>query len=34
MGAIPGLKIGAKTINNLRYADNTVLRAENKKDIQ
>ena len=29
-----GLKIDGKTVNNLRYADNTVLIAENKKNLQ
>ena len=31
---MPGLKVGGKTINNLRYADDTVLIAENEKDLQ
>ena len=31
---MPGLKIGGKIINNLRYADNTALIAENQKDLQ
>ena len=30
----PGLKIGGVTINNLRYADDTVLLAESEKDLQ
>ena len=29
-----GIKIGGKTINNLRYADDTVLLAETKEDLQ
>ena len=28
---MPGLKIGGKIINNLRYADDTTLIAENQK---
>ena len=31
---LPGLNIGGKNINNLRYADDTVLLAENEKDLQ
>ena len=31
---MPGLKIGGKIINNLRYADDTALIAENQKDLQ
>jgi len=30
----PGIKFGGKMINNLRYADDTVLIAENEKDLQ
>ncbi|GFN99673.1 serine/threonine-protein phosphatase 6 regulatory ankyrin repeat subunit b [Plakobranchus ocellatus] len=30
----PGIKIGGSNINNLRYADDTVLIAENEKDLQ
>ena len=30
---MPGLKIGGKIINNLRYADDTALIAENQKDL-
>ncbi|GFO04754.1 retrovirus-related pol polyprotein from type-1 retrotransposable element r2 [Plakobranchus ocellatus] len=30
----PGIKVGGKNINNLRYADDTVLIAENKEDLQ
>ncbi|GFS25466.1 endonuclease-reverse transcriptase [Elysia marginata] len=30
----PGLKIGGRMINNLRYADDTVLVAENEEDLQ
>ncbi|GFO28243.1 endonuclease-reverse transcriptase [Plakobranchus ocellatus] len=29
----PGIKIGGSNINNLRYADDTVLIAENEKDL-
>ena len=29
-----GLKVCGKAINNLRYADNTALIAENKRDLQ
>ena len=31
---MPGLKIGGKIINNLRYADGTALIAENQKGLQ
>ena len=31
---MPGRKEGGKTINNLKYADDTVLIAENEKDFQ
>ena len=31
---MPGLKLGGKIINNLRYADDTALIAENQKDLQ
>ena len=31
---MPGLKIGGKIINKLRYADDTALIAENQKDLQ
>ena len=30
----PGIKFGGKMINNLRYADDTVLTAENEKELQ
>ena len=30
----PGLKVGGKMINNIRYADDTVLIAENERDLQ
>ncbi|GFN78636.1 endonuclease-reverse transcriptase [Plakobranchus ocellatus] len=30
----PGIRIGGRIINNLRYADDTVLIAENKEDLQ
>ena len=30
----PGIKIGGHTINNLRYADDTVLLAENESELQ
>ncbi|GFN92238.1 endonuclease-reverse transcriptase [Plakobranchus ocellatus] len=30
----PGIKVGRQNINNLRYADDTVLIAENKEDLQ
>jgi len=30
----PGLKVGGYTINNLRYADDTVLLAESEQDLQ
>ena len=30
----PGIKFGGKMINNLKYADDTVLIAENEKDLQ
>ena len=30
----PGIKIGGHSINNLRYADNTVLIAENEENLQ
>ncbi|GFO08712.1 endonuclease-reverse transcriptase [Plakobranchus ocellatus] len=30
----PGIKVGGQTIKNLRYADDTVLIAENKEDLQ
>ena len=31
---MPGLETGGKIINNLRYADDTALIAENQKDLQ
>ena len=31
---MPGLKAGKKTINNLKYLNDTMLVAENKKDLQ
>ncbi|GFO39360.1 retrovirus-related pol polyprotein from type-1 retrotransposable element r2 [Plakobranchus ocellatus] len=30
----PGIKVGGQNINNLRYADDTVLITENKEDLQ
>ncbi|GFN77568.1 craniofacial development protein 2-like protein [Plakobranchus ocellatus] len=30
----PGIKVGKQNMNNLRYADDTVLIAENKEDLQ
>ncbi|GFR92065.1 endonuclease-reverse transcriptase [Elysia marginata] len=30
----PGIKVGGYNINNIRYADDTVLIAENKDDLQ
>ena len=30
----PGVKIGWRNINNLRYADDTTLMAENEKEIK
>ena len=30
----PGIKVGGKNVNNLRYADDTVLITENEKDLQ
>ncbi|GFO19285.1 retrovirus-related pol polyprotein from type-1 retrotransposable element r2 [Plakobranchus ocellatus] len=30
----PGIKVGGQNINNLRYADDTVLISENKEDLQ
>ena len=30
----PGIKVGGHNINNLRYADDTVLIAESRKDLQ
>ncbi|GFO01374.1 retrovirus-related pol polyprotein from type-1 retrotransposable element r2 [Plakobranchus ocellatus] len=30
----PGIKVGGQNINNLRYADDTMLIAENKEDLQ
>ncbi|GFN87694.1 hypothetical protein PoB_001420000 [Plakobranchus ocellatus] len=30
----PGIDVGGQNINNLRYADDTVLIAENKEDLQ
>ena len=29
-----GIKIGGRNINNLRYADNTTLMAENKEELK
>ena len=29
-----GIKIAKKDINNLRYADDTILTAENKEDLK
>ena len=29
-----GIKIAGRNINNLRYADNTTLRAENKEELK
>ena len=31
---LPGVKIGGRNINNLRYADDTVLLAETEEDLQ
>ena len=31
---MPGTKIGGRNISNLRYADDTVLIAENEQDLQ
>ena len=30
----PGIKVGGLNLNNLRHADDTVLMAENKEDLQ
>ncbi|GFS09268.1 endonuclease-reverse transcriptase [Elysia marginata] len=30
----PGIKVGGYYVNNIRYADDTVLIAENKDDLQ
>ncbi|GFS11155.1 endonuclease-reverse transcriptase [Elysia marginata] len=30
----PGIKVGGYNVNNIRYADDTVLIAENKDDLQ
>ena len=30
----PGIRVGRHNINNLRYADDTVLISENEKDLQ
>ena len=30
----PGIKVGGKNVNNLQYADDTVLISENEKDLQ
>ena len=30
----PGIRVGGHNINNLRYADDTVLISENEKDLQ
>ena len=32
--AHPGIKIARRNINNLRYADDTTLRAENKEELK
>ena len=29
-----GIKIAGRNINNLRYADNTILRAESKEELK
>ncbi|GFO06013.1 endonuclease-reverse transcriptase [Plakobranchus ocellatus] len=34
LGNHPGIKVGGQNKNNLRYADDTVLLAENKEDLQ
>ena len=34
MNTNKGIKIGGTTINNLRYADDTVLLAETEEDLQ
>ena len=31
---LPGVKIGGRNINNLQYADDTVLLAETEEDLQ
>jgi hypothetical protein len=31
---MPGISIGGHNINNLRYADDTILIASNEKDLQ
>ena len=31
---LPGVKIGGRNFNNLRYADDTVLLAETEEDLQ
>ena len=33
-GAQAGIKIAERTINNLRYADDTTLRAENEEELE
>ena len=33
-GAQAGIKIGGRNINNLRYADDTTLMAENKEELK
>ena len=32
--AQPGIKIAERNINNLRYADDTILMAENKEELK
>ena len=32
--AQPGIKIAGRTINNLRYADNTTLMAESEEELK
>ena len=33
-GAQAGIKIGGKNINNLRYADDTMFKTENKEELK
>ena len=32
--ALPGIKIAGRNINNLRYADDTTLMAENEEELK
>ena len=34
IGELPGVEMGGRNINNLRYADDTVLLAETEEDLQ